>query len=142
MYATSRRDRTAMVGGRGRQSRPPVLSPRGTGDRHHLIHRNVHNHVSRRRVALDARSQSPRTSKSLRTYCEHLCLEQLGEQPETDTTTSETTVELNHEQCHLELRTSSSSLCGNSTRIRGVAIQQVKVLISQMNPIPVLLRAT
>ena len=32
MYTTCRRDRTAMVGSRGRHSRPPVLSPPGTGD--------------------------------------------------------------------------------------------------------------
>ena len=33
MYTTCRRDRKAMVGRRGRHPRPPVLSPRGTGDR-------------------------------------------------------------------------------------------------------------
>ena len=32
MYTTCRRDRKAMVGSRGRHPRPPVLSPRGTGD--------------------------------------------------------------------------------------------------------------
>ena len=32
MYTTCRRDTKAMVGSRGRHPRPPVLSPRGTGD--------------------------------------------------------------------------------------------------------------
>ena len=50
------------------------FSPRGPAIDNHLIHRNVHNHVSRRRVAFDARNQSPRTLKSLQAISIQHCL--------------------------------------------------------------------
>ena len=144
MYATSQRDRRAMVGGRGRRSRPPVLSPRGTGDRQPsdpsqrtqpcMCPADAWPLMQGAKVS-EHRSHSGHTASTS-------ALNNWENNHETDTTTSETTVELNHEQCHLELRTSSSSLCGNSTRIRGVAIQRVKVLLSQMNPNFCTLRAT
>ena len=56
MYATSRRDRTAMVGGRGRQTRPPqYYRPGEPAIANHLTRHEVHHQVSRRRVAPDAR---------------------------------------------------------------------------------------
>ena len=56
-----------MVGRRGRQPRPQYCRPGGPAIANHLIHRNAHNHVSRRRVAL-------RTLKSLQAISIQHCL--------------------------------------------------------------------
>ena len=62
MFGTCRRDKKAMVGGGGRRSRPPVLSPRGPAIANHLTRHEVHHHLSRRLDASDEGSQSLRTS--------------------------------------------------------------------------------
>ena len=52
----------AMVGGRGKQSRPLYCRPGGPAT---ISSVTTHDQVSRRRVALDARNQNPRTSKGI-----------------------------------------------------------------------------
>ena len=54
-----------MVGGRSKQSRFPVLSPRESRRSPTISSVTTHDQVSRRRVALDARNQNPRTSKGI-----------------------------------------------------------------------------
>ena len=45
-----------MVGGKGIRTRPQYCRPRGQAIANHLIRRDANDHVSRRRVALDARN--------------------------------------------------------------------------------------
>ena len=65
MYGDRSAGPEAMVGGRSKQSRSPVLSPRGGLRSPTISSVTIHYQVSRQRVALDASNPNPRTSKGI-----------------------------------------------------------------------------